>query len=446
MKKMLSLYIVCILVLPSFAFAEAMKKDCIECTIKPNTAQTEKINKVCNNISDVICKDVKIEERRGCSESDQYVFNKNASKVNLYNFAKGCFRSSVTSFTQFFTDFIPELLKGIWKATKSVSSLAVKSVSGNEPGLWSEMTGMYESTMSVAADVYEAVQENPVAYFDKIWSKIVDVVGPMVANYDCLNSQKKVEKICGTVTEWFIPPAILAKVLVRGIKEVKVLKASGTFSTTSSKKLSKTLEFAEKRPVLTLKQVQAMEEKFKNLGYTQDEFTLLYKTGALEKVKIGELKSTATADGIQQKKSLIGKPKVFEENVYEGGIDFVPTKLPKVNVKAKPKVITPIREVKVATRAVESIGPFKTDYIQVMAKNKMGITTYMPAQIIKKVMEDNEEKYVIRMLDKVSNSYKQKTVTAGELKLRMRAKEMPEVEKMFKDFNRQSGYQDDLEL
>ncbi len=696
MKNLVSLLLISVMLFPTLSLAAKERKDCPECMAKTNAAQEEKINRVCNDVSDIICKDVKAEERRSCDEADSTIFNKNTTKMDLFNFAKGCFKSGVTSFTQFFTDFIPELLKGIWEANKAAYSLVAKSfTSSDEPGLWSKLKGMYESTASVAADVYEAVQENPGAYFDKIWSKVVDVVGPMVAGYDCLKPQRKVEKICGFVAEWVVPPAMLAKILVRGIKEVKFLKEAGVFSMSSSGKLAKALDYAEKRSLLSLKQLQEMEIQFKSLGYTRDEFALIYKNGSLDKLNIAELKSLATAEGKAQKAKLLGEAKattaaattatvaqvapkkpapskpvpaklelttdfitttktgskgeklvgngqiveriisdgkevgyrvrmvegdrVFEtvysaadlaamnaknatkgaaqkiadavskdkkfaspdsefaalqkkqdveharamapDNLnmvdvkevgmddflaaqraqvkaaadakaareasaapvkvdgmdvhetgmeefhkagealkqdavakakaleaaekkritdqgvverdgmameeihpddprfkaifsgkapevqprveYPGGIDFVETQVPGQIIRTKDRVPTQVKPIKEGT-GKPIAGAFQSDYIQVMTKNSMGVTTFMPAQIIKKVFEDRTEKYLIRMLDKASNTYKEKLVTLPELKLQMRAKEAPRVEKEIKDFNRQTGFQDDL--
>ena len=171
MKKIISLLLVCSMLAPALAFASKDKKDCIECSEKTNAAQAIKINNMCNDVSDILCKDVKAEERRSCSEIDSTIINKDTSPMDVFRFAQGCFKSGVTSFTQFFTDFIPELLKGIWKATKSVYQTAENSFTGEGPTLWSKLKGMAESTASVAADIYEAVQENPGAYFEKIWSR-----------------------------------------------------------------------------------------------------------------------------------------------------------------------------------------------------------------------------------------------------------------------------------
>lgn len=633
MKKIMTGILIFTMIFPVLLLAAGERKDCVECAVKTNAAQAIKINNICNDFTDILCKDVKAEERRSCSESDSTIINKNSSAKDVFNFAQGCFKSGVTSFVQFFTDFIPELLKGIWEASKGVVNLGIKSISGNEPGLWSKFKGMYESTTSVAADIYEAVQENPGAYFEKIWSKVIDVVGPMVANYDCLKPQKKVEKICGFVAEWVVPPAMLAKILVRGIKEVKFLKESGALSVTASGKLAKALEYSSKRSVLTLKELQAMELQFKTLGYTREEFALIYKTGALDKLKVTDLKALTTAEGKAQKLKLLDGQRVFsstpvkaavalpvvalkldsdfisitntglkgevltghgqiveriitdgvesaykvrmvdvktnkvfetvysieklakmnakpavpemaskiadivikdkkypsladefaeaekkfqKENAhkytpddmknvdisdvgmeefkaaqqaqikladearaakeaknpkaimegvdtheigmdefhkanapqapavkYENGIDFKATDSPGLITRSKGGVAGPAA-IKNAKPGTSLTGAFNSNFISVMTKNSMGVTTYMPAQILKKVFVNGKEQYVIRMMDKSSNTFKEITVSLPELKIKMRAKDAPKVEKDIGDFKRQTGFQDDL--
>ncbi|MBC7429797.1 MAG: hypothetical protein H7336_14375 [Bacteriovorax sp.] len=67
MKKIISLFIILTMVIPSLASsataAPAGRKTCIECSIKTNAAQEEKIVRTCNDVSDIICKDVKAEDR-----------------------------------------------------------------------------------------------------------------------------------------------------------------------------------------------------------------------------------------------------------------------------------------------------------------------------------------------------------------------------------------------
>ncbi len=599
MKKILSVFVIMTLLLPTLVFAAAQKA-ALDCQPKIIVSPEEKIVRVCNDVSDIICKDVKLEERRSCNESNEYIFSKETTPNDVFNFAQGCFKSAVTSFTQFFTDFIPQLLKAMWELTKSAGETAYNSATGDGPGIWSKIRGMYESTASVAADIYEAVKENPAAYFEKIWSKVVDVVGPMVANYDCLKPQKKVESICGFIAGWVVPPAMLAKVLVRGYKEVKFLAQNGTSSLSDKGKLLKALEHAEKRPILNLKQLQEMQGKFKALGYTDDEFELLFKTGALEKIKLADLKPLTTAEGRFQKRALLGdskvattataaatvvapkikpKPRMPEVNIssdfltfnsvglkgekltasgqvieriiedgnevayrirminpttgavvevkltkeqiakmnpqtasaetaakvadavkkdthykspeeefaaaqkeyadrvareashskpkpkvdgmdvdeihpgdprydalmnpgrphtYANGIEYVPVESPGVIVRAEQR--TPPPKTPRPQKEGAAKGPYGSNYIQLMAKNSMGVTTFMPAEIVKQVLENGIPKYIVRILDKTTNTYKERKLSLIELK-GMKAKEAPKVQKEIQDFNRNTGFQ-----
>lgn len=315
MKKLVATFIVLSFILPSFAIANSAspnrngKKPCAT-----EVSGEASILRVCNDVSDIICKDVKPENRRSCTEEDEFVFSSKTSKTDIFNFAKGCLGAGVTSFTQFFTDFIPDLLKGMWDATSAAAVGAYDYATGKKAvegdGFWASLKGKYESASALAADIYEAVQENPGAYFQKIWGKIVDVVGPLVASYDCLKPQKKVEGICGFVAGWVIPPAMLAKVLVRGVKELKFLKDHGTISVTEKGKLAKALAHSEQRSKMTLKELMAFEKKLKDLGYSQEEFELLYKSGALSKYNIDELLPVSTVAGKAQREMMLGKKKV----------------------------------------------------------------------------------------------------------------------------------------
>ena len=577
MKKLLSLVLISSLMLPTFAWAASTnKKTCPECEMKTNAFTEDKIVRVCNDVSDIICKDVKLDERRACNESDETIFSKATTKEDIFKFAQGCFKSGVTSFVQFFTDFLPQLLRGIWDATK----MAAGAVTGDSD-VWSKLKGMYESSTSIAADIYEAVQEDPGAYFSKIWSKVVDVVGPMVAGYDCLKPQKKVENICGFIAGWIVPPAVLAKVLVRGVKEVKFLRDHGALSISEKGKLAKALEHAENRPVLTLKQMQELEKSFEKLGYTDDQFEFIYKSGGLQKFKLAELKPITTAEGKAQKLALLGEQKTAAKQTaknpgqvalkadvssdfftttstgvngvvnssgqiveriiengsevayrvrmvdpntkkiiettfsaeqmarlnakaankettaaitaaiakdpklkspqqefielqkkedarlaakkaeqdkangfevkevdmleferakaaqvknYEGGIDYVAEKPPGkiILTKEPPKKPEPPKD------PTKPASLYESGYVQVLTKNKMGVTTVMPAQIMKTVVENNVEKYVVRILDKSSNTYIEKKFSALEMTM-MRAKDAPAVGNEIKMFDRAAG-------
>ena len=166
---------------------------------------------LCKNVDDILCTDVPPKDRRGCNERDRSIVNKDMTVNELYEFAKVCFEASVTSFTQFFTEFIPELVRGIWNAS-------ITAIEGN---LWDKLRGEWESARSLAADIHEAVRENPAAYFAHIWDRIVGVASEQIQNFDCLKPEVKVEKTCSFVVGYMMPPMILAKLLVKGYKGIK---------------------------------------------------------------------------------------------------------------------------------------------------------------------------------------------------------------------------------
>lgn len=171
------------------------------------------IKRLCNNVDDIICKDTKPEERRDCDGKNHQIFNKQTSKEEVGHFIKTCFGSAVTSFAQFFTEFIPELLKGIWDVAKS-------TVSGSA-NTYQQLKGAYESVRSLSADVFEFAKDNPNAFISVLWDKISENVGPLVANYDCLKPELKIKKACGLVGQWVVPPRILAAILVKGSRATK---------------------------------------------------------------------------------------------------------------------------------------------------------------------------------------------------------------------------------
>jgi hypothetical protein len=234
---------------------------------------------LCHNVDDIICKDVKPEERRGCTDEDQNIISKNMSLMDTYHFAKSCFKSSVSSFVKFFTEFIPELLRAMWNVSRGLTELSP-----------SKMIGFYETTKSLASDVYEEASQNPGEYMSFIWTRMVDVIGPMVASYDCLKPQLKVERICGFVAGWIVPPTILAKVLIRGSKFIKESVAGGLFLE-DKLRLQKALELAEKRPKLTYKQYDELFNKFRSAGYSDDEILYVYRSNTIQKYRPEELAS-----------------------------------------------------------------------------------------------------------------------------------------------------------
>lgn len=166
----------------------------------------------CNNFDDILCKDVPKSVRRGCNDRDKTIIHSDMSMREIYDFSKGCLKSAITSFTHFFTEFIPELVKGLWNLSKNTAQFLF---SGH---VTKSIKGTAESISSIAFDIYENVKKNPGVFFNNLWDKIVDTLGPIIANYDCHSPQAKVEKICGIVTEFVVPPTILAKAIIKGPK------------------------------------------------------------------------------------------------------------------------------------------------------------------------------------------------------------------------------------
>lgn len=168
-------------------------------------------------MDDILCKEIPDSIRRSCNERDRTIIHSKMTATEVYQFASGCLTSAAKSFAEFFTVFLPDLCKSIWKLAQD-SYQAVKS-----PGFLSNLKGAYESARSMASDVYEAFKKNPGEYFNEIWTKIIDAVSPLIEKYDCMSPQAKVEKVCGVVAEWVMPPALLAKVIVKGTKAAKEL-------------------------------------------------------------------------------------------------------------------------------------------------------------------------------------------------------------------------------
>jgi hypothetical protein len=238
LKKTKTIFILLIslqLLLTSFAYAA--------CPVDPHKP-TDTFNRLCKNVDDIICKNVPDRIRRSCDEKDKTIVHAGMTSHEVYEFAKGCMVSAATSFVEFFTVFLPELCKEIWKLTKEMYELV--SSQQERSSVWSKIKGAYESARSLSSDVYEAVKKNPGQYFSELWNKIERAVAPLVADYDCLNPQTKVEKICGFVASWVVPPALLAKVIVKGAKGAKELvhirileKAAAAPKVTSELKVKK---------------------------------------------------------------------------------------------------------------------------------------------------------------------------------------------------------------
>jgi hypothetical protein len=358
MKKVLIITLIIQLILIQVAFAEeALKTPCLQKSLDGKTTYV----RLCNSVEDIICKDVKISERRSCNENDQDVFRKNLKADEVFGFVKSCFGAAATSFKEFFTVFIPELLKGIWDITKATAELANNSVTGDGPNFWDKIKGSYESVSSIASDVYEAASSNPSAFISKLMNKISEAVGPLVANFDCLKPDLKVEKVCGFVGEWVLPPVMLAKMLVKGTKLLKKQAELYGFAK-NEKKMAKYAKAMENLDEAAMKQMQ-FEEKYKSLGYTKEEYDQIIKLGNLKNIKVEDLNVTTSLNGRQQKLMLLGQ----KEKV--------------AIVPAKKLTLT-------------------SDNFTIVAKRADGTTSKVPGQIIGKTLEnDGKIIYHLRIYD-----------------------------------------------
>lgn len=279
----------------SFAFTAERSTDC------PETETKDTFTRLCQNVDDIVCKDIPDRTRRSCDERDKTIIHSGMTASEVYHFSKGCIKSAATSFAEFFTKFLPELCKAIWELSKGLYNTVTS------PGLFSSLKGVYESARSMASDVYEAIHQDPGLYFAHIWNKIVDAVGPMVANYECLSPQSKVENICGFIGEWVMPPAFLAKVIVRGSKGAKELIELGLIAKAGKKRALATHSSSEALPRLSFKAYRQLFKKYKELGYTIDDFKLMDLQGNLHKIKPEDLKPIDTVEGQRQYAMLTGK-------------------------------------------------------------------------------------------------------------------------------------------
>lgn len=305
-KKLLVFTLIFHLLLPSLAFAFSVE-DVSGCHTKK---ANETFTLLCHNVDDIICKNVPDKIRRSCNENDKTIIHAGMTANEVYDFAKGCLKSAAHSFISFFTEFLPDLCKAIWDISKSVYKTATN------PGFFESLKGAYESARSVAADTYEAIHKNPGAFFNNIWTKITDAVGPMVANYDCMNPQAKVEKICGLVSEWVMPPMMLAKIIVKGTKATKELVELGLIAKVGKTKANEIISAYDKAPKLTLKEYRALFKQYKALGYTLDDFKLMKQRGTLNSIEIDKLKPITTDEGLLQYEKLTGKG-VKKENTLK---------------------------------------------------------------------------------------------------------------------------------
>lgn len=210
-KKVLILLFIVHFTLTSVAFALDVNEGAF---CKMPKAQGA-IQGLCNNVDDIICKDVPAAKRRSCNEAEHSIIHENMSASEVFSFTKSCLVAAGISFTEFFTDFLPDLCKELWKLTKEGYEIVANGK------VLATMKGSLESASSVAADVYEVIRENPAGFLKNFWNQLIEAIGPMIANFDCMKPEAKVEKVCGSLTEWIMPPAIFAKVLAKGPKAAR---------------------------------------------------------------------------------------------------------------------------------------------------------------------------------------------------------------------------------
>jgi hypothetical protein len=413
-------------------------EDVLYCKRKPMTF--ERSIELCNAVDDIICKDVKKAERRGCDKSDEFVISKKTSADDLYLFAKGCFKSGVTSFVQFFTDFIPDLIKEIWKLVSTV----VQSPSGT----WDNIKGMAESISSISSDIYEAAMEDPSAYFSEIWDKLNAAVAGSILHFDCFSPQAKVEKICSAVAEWVVPPAALAKVIVKGIKGVKEIKKIST--TTDLKKI---LSYSATRTPIGLSKYELLKAKYIKLGYSKEEFEMMFKSGGINKIEMLHDKAKIK-DTIIQKVDGYDVNELPMSEFYKGenGLDFsISDEDKKVLEEAKKKIQetkekanAEFAKQQARERTKRLIHPIKasemqvsdkygTNFLEVRTKNEMGITTQMNMELVEKIVEDGKDKLIVRIYDPSTRTYFEKKITEAELKA-MSPKETDKAKKIIDKF------------
>lgn len=210
-KKVLILLFIVHFTLTSVAFALDVNEGAF---CKMPKAQGA-IQGLCNNVDDIICKDVPAAKRRSCNEAEHSIIHENMTSGEVFGFTKSCLVAAGISFTEFFTDFLPELCKELWNLTKEGYEIVA---SGK---VLATVKGSLESASSVATDVYEVVRENPAGFLKNFWMRLIEAVGPLIANFDCLKPEAKIEKVCGTLTEWIMPPVALAKIMARGPKAAR---------------------------------------------------------------------------------------------------------------------------------------------------------------------------------------------------------------------------------
>ena len=135
MKKTKIFFILIItlqLILTSFAYPA--------CPVDPHQSQ-DTFTRLCKNVDDVICKNVPDKVRRSCDEKDKTIVHAGMTANEVYNFAKGCMTSAAKSFKEFFTEFLPDLCKEIWKLTKDAYQVATSEKERNS--FFAKIKGAY---------------------------------------------------------------------------------------------------------------------------------------------------------------------------------------------------------------------------------------------------------------------------------------------------------------
>jgi hypothetical protein len=380
MKKIITYLIILNLLIMNISFA-AGEKPCLYTSPDGKTS----FIKVCNNVQDIICKDVQLSERKSCNDDEKT--NSTSMDIML-----GCFKEFGSSFVKFFTEFAWGILKGLWSAGKNSAITLVNGYTGNGPNAWDKLLGAYESIRSVYADVYEAAMENPMSIMQKVWDKITSIVEPMYDNYMCLKPEIKFQKTCGLIGEWVVPPGLLIWGILTGAisKGIKLYKATAkAFGIANDeRKYARFIRAVQTGDHATVNALK-FEGIYKTLGYTKEEFDYIIKTAGLMLYKVEELKSVSTVEGKKQRHLLL------------------------MNMIKKPKPQTFAKAItlaKAATVAAAKIPDFlqKTDFFTVRIIRANGEVTQIPAEVMERIMVDGKEVALrIRVYDPVTGMMKE---------------------------------------
>jgi hypothetical protein len=274
----------------------------VQCS-RPIIRESVSLDQLCSNLTEILCRDTLKKERRSCYDNNS-IIHKNMTLNEISQFGESCFKSSVNTFKNFFTEFLPELVSSMGKIIQTAGDL-------KPSGWWGNIKGLYETSRSISADIYENFYKNPSEFFTSLWKKIENSLSVAVDNYECLNSTSKVEKICSFITSYALPPIIFAKFLVKGarftkefVKDLKVEKklVSENVKPSLFKQL---LENSPKKLKLTVKEYHQYLSFYRLLGYSEEEFNYLYHAGLLNKIQPEKMLKTFSAEGKLQKSSLL---------------------------------------------------------------------------------------------------------------------------------------------